>query len=71
MSIFPPAPPEEEGRDAHCETCGSLFHGTVDHSAIPTARAWDRGMRVYQDDFPPGYDPAEADRLIGRDPHGA
>jgi hypothetical protein len=61
MTTFPPAPPEEEARDACCEQCGSLFHTTDGHGRRTAAI----GGEVSE--FPPGYDPGEADRLIGRD----
>lgn len=50
----------EETRDACCDVCGSIWHDTDDH---PFAESDATEFR-----FPPGYDPAEADRLIGRKP---
>lgn len=65
--ILPPAPAEEEKRDACCPACGSLWHSAAGH---PVAAATEAlvGL-VAAPEFPVGYDPAEADRLIGRDPH--
>ena len=57
---LPAAPPEEEARDGCCEQCGSLFHTTDGHGRLSA------GFGPVPE-FPPGYDPAEADRLIGRD----
>ncbi len=63
---FPPAPPEEDRREPHCDSCGSLFHATADHDGTHVLAAL-RG-EASQDEWPIGYDPAEADRLIGRYP---
>lgn len=63
---LPPAPPEEEAADACCASCGSLFHTTDGHPAPPGASL--AGLVAPPPEFPPGYDPAEADRLIGRAP---
>lgn len=52
---LPAAPPHEESKDACCPDCGSLFH-----LAHPLG-----GKRSALPEFPPGYDPGEADRLIG------
>lgn len=70
MPAFPPAPPEEDARDAHCGVCGSLFHSTEAH-VESTGFSDRRGEALSVPEFPPGYDPGEADRLIGRDPHAA
>jgi hypothetical protein len=68
MSL-PSAPANEETVDACCARCGSLWHPTDQH---PQANAVMGlvGMDAAEE-FPPGYDPAEADRLIGRDPDEA
>jgi hypothetical protein len=50
--------PEDDERDACCPTCGSLFHGPGWHEGDEPAASAD----------PAEFDPAEADRLIGRDP---
>lgn len=68
---LPPAPAEEEQRDACCGECSSMFHSTADHPPTLAGVASLMGAPAGDDDFPPGYDPAEADRLIGRDPRGA
>lgn len=66
---LPPAPAEEDQRDACCGVCSSMFHSTAEHPADLAGVASLMGAPVVAgDDFPPGYDPAEADRLIGRDP---
>lgn len=59
------APPEEESRDACCSRCGSMFHSTENHPVEAGVRGL---MGPATPDFPLGYDPGEADRLIGRDP---
>lgn len=66
---YPPAPVEEDQRDAHCEQCGSLFHPTERHDILRNLAAM--GDDEPEDDWAavPGYDPAEADELIGRTPH--
>lgn len=58
MGVLPSAPTEEECRDACCGFCGSLFRGTEGHSLKIAGRG-------PVEEFPPGYDFAEADRLIG------
>lgn len=62
---LPPAPPEENEVDACCPTCGSLFHSAEFHTVERSGGARAAAMAG---EFPPGYDPAEADRLIGRTP---
>ena len=59
---LPKAPPHEESKDACCPQCGSLFHTESHHSRRGIAATADVG-----DEFPPGYDPAEADKLLGRE----
>lgn len=64
---LPDAPPEEDALDACCRICGSIWHPTADHPGSEggvTAAAFDDPMNGW----PEGYDPAEADRLIGRTP---
>ena len=69
---LPPAPAEEEQRDACCGECSSMFHSTTDHPPTLAGVASLMGPPVVAgDDWRPGYDPAEADRLIGRDPQAA
>ena len=63
---LPLAPPEEDAKDACCPTCGSLFHRASEHIGSAAKVAF-LGPAA---EFPPGYDPAEADRLIGRNPDG-
>lgn len=57
--------PDEENLDACCGICGSIWHPTDGHpgSLLGYAAEDEPPFR-----FPPGYDPAEADRLIGRKP---
>lgn len=71
-TIFPPAPPEEDNRDACCGVCSSVWHPTENHDrdTVRVVAGMDGPIGV-RDEFPPGYDPGEADRLIGREPHGA
>lgn len=53
MTDLPPAPSSAEKAEPHCEDCGSLFH-----AECPT------GLRARgATDWPPGYDPSEADQL--------
>lgn len=68
MSTLPPDPPEEDQADPHCGVpgCGSLFHPTELHGSLNRRDEVDG--RELADEWPPGYDPAEADRLIGREP---
>ncbi len=72
---LPPAPPEEEGRDACCDVCGGLFHAPADHPETAQVNL-DDGITIGAFGIPmrtkgvPYYDYGEADRLIGRDPHG-
>lgn len=68
---LPATPPEEDQRDACCGVCGSIWHLTTEHPPTLAGVAPIGGVGAAVDDFPPGYDPAEADRLIGRDPHAA
>jgi hypothetical protein len=70
VADFPPAPPEEESRDACCGRCSSLFHSTSDHPDRPNGALTSARIGT-DDDFPPGYDPGDADRLIGRDVRAA
>ena len=59
-------PTDDDFLDACCDVCASSFHASADHPvSSTTARGPEGGV---ERDFPPGYDPAEADRLIGRDP---
>lgn len=71
---LPQAPPEEDARDACCSECGSLFHPTSTHKAqdglASLAGLSREEVMTVGDEFPPGYDSAEADRLIGRNPDG-
>jgi len=66
-STLPPAPAEEEARDACCGVCSSMFHSTSDHPPTLAGVASFAAVGAVTEEFPPGYDPAEADRLIGRD----
>lgn len=63
MSNLPPAPPEEESRDGCCPQCGSLFHSTHPKGASLTST----NLASEDEELPEGYDPSEADRLIGRE----
>lgn len=66
---LPPAPANEDATDACCGVCGGLFHRTAEHAEGPLRGvAALTGGDVPAEEFPPGYDPGEADRLIGRDP---
>ena len=66
MSL-PPAPAHEDASDACCAECGGLFHRTEEHGPTPGRTALAALSASMAGGFPPGYDPAEADRLIGRD----
>jgi hypothetical protein len=67
VSGLPAAPAEEDARDACCAECGSLFHRTGEHATPAPLEGLGVMGDTSADEFPPGYDPAEADRLIGRD----
>lgn len=61
---------DEDQLDGCCDVCGSIWHATADHPKVQrTAVAGLLGVPgdPEEDDFPDGYDPYHADRLIGRD----
>lgn len=63
-------PIDEDQLDACCDVCGSIWHATENH--IEVKQAGIVGLlgvpgEPEEDEFPPGYDPYHADRLIGRD----
>ena len=66
-------PIDEDQLDACCSVCGSKWHATENHEQVQEkAVASLVGVPGEpEDEFPPGYDPFHADRLIGRDPSGA
>lgn len=78
VADYPPAPPEEESRDACCgvKGCGSLFHSTAAHprqqdGGPVRVRNLGKPMATLVDEWPEGYQPDEADKFIGRDPRGS
>lgn len=55
----------EDQLDGCCDVCGSIWHATADHPP-PRATALLGVPELLEQDFPKGYDPSRADRLIGR-----
>ncbi len=64
-------PIDEDQLDACCDVCGSKWHATLDHSEVQTKATTALVGVPGEAEFPLGYDPSHADRLIGRDPRAA